>query len=111
MDLYLDTLLKRYKAANRKGKSAILNELCEASGYHKKHAIRLLNQRKVRLNQRKVHLNQRNVHLNLNLKNVRLNQRKVHLNPKNVRLNQRKVHLNPKNVLKLNYPYNFSLYH
>ena len=49
MELYLDALLKRYKTATRKGKSAILSELCEASGYHKKHAIRLLNQRKVRL--------------------------------------------------------------
>lgn len=48
-NLYLDTSLKKYKAANRKGKSAILNQVCEASGYHKKHAIHLLNQRKVRL--------------------------------------------------------------
>ena len=49
MDLYLDNMLKRYKAANRRQKSAILDELCAASGYHKKHAIRLLNNRKKRL--------------------------------------------------------------
>ena len=42
MDLYLDNLIKRYKSANRKQKSALLEELCAISGYHKKHAIRLL---------------------------------------------------------------------
>lgn len=46
MDLYLDSITKRYHAANRKEKGKILNELCTASGYHKKHAIRLLNQKK-----------------------------------------------------------------
>ena len=48
MDLYLDNLVKRYKKANRQQKSEILNELCAVSGYHKKHAIRLLNKRKIR---------------------------------------------------------------
>ena len=43
MDLYLSSLSKRYKAANKKEKGIILTELCESSGYHKKHAIRLLN--------------------------------------------------------------------
>lgn len=43
MDLYLSTLSKRYKTANRCEKSKILNELCESSGFHKKHATRLLN--------------------------------------------------------------------
>ena len=48
MDLYLDNLLKRYKSANRRQKGELLEELCSASGYHKKHAIRLLNKRKKR---------------------------------------------------------------
>ena len=43
MDLYLISLSKRYKTANKREKGFILNELCEASGFHKKHAIRLLN--------------------------------------------------------------------
>lgn len=43
MDLYLSSLSKRYRTANRGEKSNILNELCESSGFHKKHAIRLLN--------------------------------------------------------------------
>lgn len=45
MDLYLDSVIKKYRSANRQQKSAILEELCAISGYHKKHAIRLLNQR------------------------------------------------------------------
>lgn len=48
MDLYLDNMLKRYKSANRRRKGELLDELCAASGYHKKHAIRLLNKRKKR---------------------------------------------------------------
>ena len=48
MDLYLDNMLKRYKKANRRQKGELLDELCAASGYHKKHAIRLLNKRKKR---------------------------------------------------------------
>jgi hypothetical protein len=48
MDLYLDNMLKRYRAANKRQKGELLDELCGASGYHKKHAIRLLNKRKKR---------------------------------------------------------------
>ena len=43
MELYLNSLSKRYLAANKTEKGKILNELCESSGFHKKHAIRLLN--------------------------------------------------------------------
>lgn len=43
MDLYLNSLSKRYRTANKTEKGKILNELCESSGFHKKHAIRLLN--------------------------------------------------------------------
>lgn len=46
MDLYLDNMLKRYRTANKREKGELLDELCAASGYHKKHAIRLLNKRK-----------------------------------------------------------------
>ncbi len=46
MELYLVSLIKKYKSANKRQKGEILNELCDVSGYHKKHAIRLLNQRK-----------------------------------------------------------------
>lgn len=48
MDLYLDNMLKRYRTANKRQKGELLDELCAASGYHKKHAIRLLNKRKKR---------------------------------------------------------------
>jgi len=54
MELYLTNVTKRYKSANRQQKSEILNEFCAASGYHKKYAIRLLNQRKKCLRRRKV---------------------------------------------------------
>jgi hypothetical protein len=54
MDLYLDNVVKKYKKANRREKGKILEELCAISGYHKKHAIRLLNQRKQRKNQTKL---------------------------------------------------------
>lgn len=43
MDLYLINVSKRYKAANKHEKGLILKELCESSGFHRKHAIRLLN--------------------------------------------------------------------
>jgi len=46
MDLYLSNIIKKYKTANKRQKGEILAELCTVSGYHKKHAIRLLNQRK-----------------------------------------------------------------
>ena len=43
MELYLTNVSKRNKAANKREKGKILKELCESSGFHKKHAIRLLN--------------------------------------------------------------------
>src|SRR3990167_9175876 len=42
MTLYLKHLKIRYKQANKKAKTLILNEFCSTSGYHRKHAIRLL---------------------------------------------------------------------
>jgi hypothetical protein len=42
MSIYLKHLRIRYHQGNRKTKSRILDELCESSGYHRKHAIRLL---------------------------------------------------------------------
>ena len=44
MDLYLKQLKNRYNQACRKAKALILNEFCDTSGYHRKHAIRLLTQ-------------------------------------------------------------------
>lgn len=46
MELYLEQIRKKYKKAKKREKSEILEELCGISGYHKKHAIRLLNQNK-----------------------------------------------------------------
>ena len=43
MEIYLANLSKRYRASAKHEKGRILNELCEMSGFHKKHAIRLLN--------------------------------------------------------------------
>lgn len=43
MELYLKNLSKRYKSATKREKGLILQELCEISGFHRKHAIRLLN--------------------------------------------------------------------
>ena len=43
MELYLKNLSKRYRTAGKREKGIILQELCDSSGYHKKHAIRLLN--------------------------------------------------------------------
>lgn len=40
---YLESIYLRYKRARRKVKSTILNEFCLNCGYHRKHAIRLLN--------------------------------------------------------------------
>lgn len=42
MELYLRHLKKRYYQGNRAEKSKILDEFCSTSGYHRKHAIRLL---------------------------------------------------------------------
>ena len=43
MELYLDNVRNKYKKARGKEKGEIIAELCAISGYHKKHAIRLLN--------------------------------------------------------------------
>ena len=40
---YLETIYLRYKRASRKEKSMILNEFCKNCSYHRKHAIRTLN--------------------------------------------------------------------
>lgn len=40
---YLEKIYLRYKRANRKEKSVILNEFCINCNYHRKHAIRVLN--------------------------------------------------------------------
>src|SRR5208337_4078864 len=40
---YLETIYLRYKRASVKEKTLILNEFCLNCGYHRKHAIRLLN--------------------------------------------------------------------
>ena len=40
---YLESIYPRYKRAKRNEKSAMLSEFCKTCGYHRKHAIRLLN--------------------------------------------------------------------
>lgn len=45
MELYLKQLRLRYKKATRMEKSTILQEFCDTSGYHRKHAIRMLNEK------------------------------------------------------------------
>ncbi len=40
---YLEAIYLRYKRASLKEKTAILDEFCLNCGYHRKHAIRLLN--------------------------------------------------------------------
>lgn len=40
---YIELLRERYQLASRKERELILDELCATLGYHKKHAIRLLN--------------------------------------------------------------------
>ena len=42
---YLKAIRTRYRRAGRKAKVTILNEFCAVCGYHRKYAIRLLNQR------------------------------------------------------------------
>lgn len=42
MNFYIENLKIRYTKANRKTKSQILNEFCQTSGQHRKHAIRVL---------------------------------------------------------------------
>jgi hypothetical protein len=51
--IYLDQIRKRYKAANKVSKKTILDEFCAVCGYHRKHAIRLLNGPYRRTKQRK----------------------------------------------------------
>lgn len=40
---YVEAVYLRYKKASKKGKNIILNEFCQNCGYHRKHAIRVLN--------------------------------------------------------------------
>ncbi len=40
---YLEAIVVRYRKAARQVKTAILNEFCSTCGYHRKHAVRLLN--------------------------------------------------------------------
>jgi hypothetical protein len=40
---YLETIYLRYKRTSLKKKTIILNEFCQNCNYHRKHAIRLLN--------------------------------------------------------------------
>ena len=40
---YLRAIYGPYRAAGRKAKRVILSEFCANTGYHRKHAIRLLN--------------------------------------------------------------------
>lgn len=39
---YIETIFLRYKKASTKEKTVILNEFCATSGFHRKHAIRVL---------------------------------------------------------------------
>jgi hypothetical protein len=39
---YIEAIFVRYKNASRKAKTLILDEFCATSGYHRKHAIRVL---------------------------------------------------------------------
>ena len=43
LDEYTEVIAKRYKRASYKSKSKLLNEYCEVTGFHRKHAIRKLN--------------------------------------------------------------------
>ena len=45
---YLAAIVKRYAAAGRRYKQQILDEFCDVCGYHRKHAIRLLNRHPTR---------------------------------------------------------------
>ncbi len=40
---YFRAIYERYRKADRRSKQVILNEFCQATGYHRKYAIRLLN--------------------------------------------------------------------
>ena len=43
LDEYTEVIAKRYKRAVYKSKKELLNEYCQTTGYHRKHAIRKLN--------------------------------------------------------------------
>ncbi len=43
---YLEAIRKRYRKAKRCDKSKILNEFCAVCGYHRKYALRRLNEPK-----------------------------------------------------------------
>jgi len=45
MEIYLKHFKERYSQANSKGKAQILNEFFSTTGYHRKHAIRVLKHR------------------------------------------------------------------
>ena len=40
---YVQAIYQRYRQVRRPEKRQILNEFCQVAGYHRKHAIRLLN--------------------------------------------------------------------
>jgi hypothetical protein len=50
---YLKAIRPRYRRASKKAKAAILDEFCAVCGYHRKYAIRLLNQRRRTSQQRR----------------------------------------------------------
>lgn len=43
----VETIGARYRAESKKGRAAILNEFVELTGYHRKHAIRVLGSEQV----------------------------------------------------------------
>lgn len=45
MNLYLKNLKRRYHNSSRAGKKVLLDEFCQTSGFHRKHAIRLLSRK------------------------------------------------------------------
>ena len=49
---YLRAVKDRYRQADKKAKSIILDEFCQVCGYNRKYAIRLLNQKKKRIKRR-----------------------------------------------------------
>jgi hypothetical protein len=42
-----DAIAERYRAADRRSKKAILDEFVKVTGYHRKHAIRIMNGKQV----------------------------------------------------------------
>ena len=43
LEEYTEVIAKRYKRASDKGKIKLLNEYCQVTGFHRKHAIRKIN--------------------------------------------------------------------